>query len=83
MRLIVGISGASGVVMGYYMLKALRSVPDMEIHLIITDGAKKTFPLETEVSIHEVEALADVVHSSHNCQRLCRQFASQSGGCLP
>ena len=47
MRLIVGISGASGVVMGYYMLKALRSVPDMEIHLIITDGAKKTFPLET------------------------------------
>lgn len=66
MRLIVGISGASGVVMGYYMLKALRSVPDMEIHLIITDGAKKTFPLETEVSIHEVEALADVVHSSHN-----------------
>ena len=52
LRLIVGISGASGVVMGYYMLKALRSVPDMEIHLIITDGAKKTFPLETEVSIH-------------------------------
>ena len=66
MRLIVGISGASGVVMGYYMLKALRMIPDMEIHLVITEGAKKTFPLETTVSIDEVEALADVVHSSHN-----------------
>ena len=36
MRLIVGISGASGVIMGYQMLKALKQLPDMEVHLIIT-----------------------------------------------
>lgn len=39
MRLIVGVSGASGVVMGYQMLKALRQLPEIEIHLVITEGA--------------------------------------------
>ena len=43
MRLIVGISGASGVIMGYQMLKALKQLPDMEVHLIITEGAVKNF----------------------------------------
>lgn len=38
MRIIVGISGASGVVMGYEMLKALRMQEDCEIHLVITQG---------------------------------------------
>ena len=32
MRLIVGISGASGVIMGYQMLKALKQLTDMEVH---------------------------------------------------
>lgn len=41
MRLIVGISGASGVIMGYQMLKALKQLTDMEVHLIITEGAVK------------------------------------------
>ena len=43
MRLIVGISGASGVIMGYQMLKALKQLTDMEVHLIITEGAVKNF----------------------------------------
>ena len=33
MLLIVGISGASGVVMGYQMLKVLKQIPDIEVHL--------------------------------------------------
>lgn len=65
-RLIVGISGASGVIMGYYMLKALKLMPDIETHLVITEGAKRTFPLETSIPIKEVEGLADVVHDDHN-----------------
>lgn len=66
MRLIVGISGASGVIMGYYMLKALKQIPDMEVHLIITEGAAKTFGCETDLTLGEVVASADVVHSNKN-----------------
>ena len=47
MRLIVGISGASGVIMGYQMLKVLKQLTDMEVHLIITEGAVKNFECET------------------------------------
>ena len=34
MRLIVGISGASGVILGYEMLKALKLLPDCEVHSV-------------------------------------------------
>lgn len=66
MRLIIGISGASGVVLGYHMLKALKSYPEVETHLVISKGARVTFGLETDMKIEDVEALADVVHSNKN-----------------
>jgi 4-hydroxy-3-polyprenylbenzoate decarboxylase len=66
MRLIVGISGASGVIFGYELLKALKLVPDCEIHLVVTDGAVRNFACETELSIEEVRSLADVVHDNRN-----------------
>ena len=66
MRLIVGISGASGAVMGYRLLQALGEVPETEVHLIISEGAARTFASETELSLAEVEALADVVHDNGN-----------------
>lgn len=47
MRLIVGISGASGVILGYEMLKALKLLPDCEVHLVVTEGAVKNFECET------------------------------------
>ena len=66
MRLIVGISGASGVIMGWYLLRALHEMPEVETHLIVTEGAAVTFPYETELSLAEVCALADVVHDNHD-----------------
>ena len=66
MRLIVGISGASGVIMGYKMVKALKSLPKCEVHLIITEGAEKTFGCETDISIQSVKSLADYCHSNKN-----------------
>lgn len=66
MRIIVGVSGASGVIMGYYLLGALRQIPDCEIHLVVTEGAKKTWELEADIPYEELEALADVVHSDKN-----------------
>ena len=66
MRIIVGISGASGVVMGYEMLKALRMQEDCEIHLVITQGARENFKYETDMDIREVTELADYCHDDKN-----------------
>lgn len=66
MRLIVGMSGASGVIFGIRMLEVLKTVPDVETHLIISNGAKLNIAIETDWSVKDVEALADVVHNDHN-----------------
>ena len=61
-RIVVGISGASGVVHGIRLLEVLRAVDDVEVHLVITSAGKKTIALETDRSIEEVEILADRCH---------------------
>ena len=66
MRLIVGVSGASGVILGYYVLKALRQITDIEVHLVMTEGAKATLQYESSITVEEMEGLADVVHDSKN-----------------
>lgn len=70
MRLIIGISGASGVLMGYRMLLVLKSIGGIETHLVLSEGAVKNFQCETEISRREVEALADVVHDNKNMAAL-------------
>lgn len=60
-RLIVGISGASGICYGIRMLERLQPLP-IESHLVMSNAAKQTLALETEFSVADVEALADVVH---------------------
>ena len=66
MRLIIGITGASGVIMGYRLLKVLHVLPDVQTELIITEGAEVTFSLETKIRLSDVKALADVVHDNKN-----------------
>ena len=57
-RLVVGISGASGVVYGLRVLEALKRL-GVETHLIITPAARQTIELETDWQVADVEALAD------------------------
>jgi 4-hydroxy-3-polyprenylbenzoate decarboxylase len=59
MRIIIGISGASGVILGVNLLQALSKCLQCETHLIITEGAKRTFPYETDMKLDEVINLAD------------------------
>ena len=66
MRLIVGMSGASGVIYGIRMLEVLKTIAEVETHLIISNGAKLNISIETNWSVKEVEALAEVVHNDHN-----------------
>lgn len=60
-RLIVGISGASGVVYGVRLLEALRALP-IETHLIVTRAAEMTLAYETDLKLGDLRALADVTH---------------------
>jgi len=66
MRLIVGISGASGVIYGIRMLEVLKSMPDVETHLVVSGGGKLNIKLESDWALKDVEALADEVHSDQN-----------------
>lgn len=58
-RLVVGITGASGVIYGIRLLEVLRAVEGIETHLVMSSAAAQTIGLETEYSAAEVEALAD------------------------
>jgi 4-hydroxy-3-polyprenylbenzoate decarboxylase len=62
MRLIVGITGATGAIYGIRLLEVLRDVNDVETQVIVSPSARQTIQLETDRSIAEIEALADVVY---------------------
>lgn len=59
MRLIVGMTGATGAVFGVRLLEALRAVEGVETHLVISKWARTTLKLETGRSAAEVARLAD------------------------
>lgn len=63
-RLIVGMSGASGVIYGIRLLQVLQQEPGIETHLVMSDSAKLNIAVETEWSAKDVLALADHVHSN-------------------
>lgn len=66
MRLIIGISGASGVSMGLRLMETLRASADAELHLIVTEAAERTWALECDRPIGELYDLADVVYDNHD-----------------
>jgi len=57
-RIVVGVSGASGVVYGIRLLELLRAAPGVETHLVLSDPAKRTIVEETDWVVKDVEALA-------------------------
>ena len=61
-RLIVGISGASGVIHGIRLLELLQTVENIETHLVISTAGAQTIGLETDYTIDTVSALADVCY---------------------
>jgi len=73
-RLIVGISGATGVIYGIRMLEVLKSCSGVETHLIMSRFARLNIEIETTYTPQDVEALADEVHRNGN------QAASISSG---
>lgn len=66
MKIIVGVTGATGVEMSYYLLKALKNSADCEVHLVVSEGAKLTLELESRLSIEDLTGLADYVYDEKN-----------------
>ena len=61
-RLIVAITGASGAIYGVRLLQALRALPEVESHLILSPAGVLTATQEMDMARSDIEALADVVH---------------------
>ena len=61
-RLIIGISGASGVIYGIRLLEILQAVEQVETHLVMSQAAGITIGLETDYTIDQIKSLADKVY---------------------
>jgi flavin prenyltransferase len=65
-RLVVAITGASGVILGIRLLEILKASSEVETHLILSHGARTTIASETDRSAEDVRALADVCYPESN-----------------
>jgi 4-hydroxy-3-polyprenylbenzoate decarboxylase len=75
LKLIIGISGATGVTYGIRLLEVLHQRDDVETHLIITDMGKATISLETDYTVQAVEKLAT---RAYNIKDLAASISSGS-----
>ncbi len=64
-RLIVGLTGATGAILGVRLLEALKDC-EVESHLVISNWARRTIEHETPYTVKQVCALATVYHNSAN-----------------
>jgi len=64
-RLVVGITGASGVILGIRLLETLQSTP-IQTHLVISDNAPLTIRQETDYQMEQVRSLADFNYDFHD-----------------
>ena len=65
-KIIVGMSGASGVIYGIRTLMHLRAMDTVETHLVLSGGARTNIRIETDFEVKAVEAMANVVHPPNN-----------------
>jgi 4-hydroxy-3-polyprenylbenzoate decarboxylase len=81
-RLIVGLSGSSGVIYGIRTLMHLRAFDDVETHLVMTEGAEVNVRIETPHGPDEVRAMADVVHRPDNLAATISSGSFQTDGMI-
>jgi 4-hydroxy-3-polyprenylbenzoate decarboxylase len=65
-RLVVGITGASGVILGIRLLQVVRQAQLAETHVVISAAAKATITQETDWKVSDVTALADTVYDTRD-----------------
>jgi 4-hydroxy-3-polyprenylbenzoate decarboxylase len=78
-RLVIGISGASGVIYGVTMLHLLQD-QDLETHLIISEAGRRNIEIETEYSREEVESMATHVYDNRDVGAAIASGSFLTGG---
>ncbi|MHB8125789.1 MAG: UbiX family flavin prenyltransferase [Desulfitobacteriaceae bacterium] len=81
MKMIVGISGATGAIYGIRTLQTLRAC-QVELHLVLTDSAKRTIERETTFNVKQVESLADYVHDNRDIEASISSGSFKTDGML-
>ena len=81
-RLIVAISGASGVIYGIRTLERLRQIADVESHVIITPSAYRTALAEVDHSPEEIKALADHLYNHKDIGAAISSGSFQTDGMI-
>jgi len=81
-QLIVGMSGASGVIYGIRLLQVLQQESNIETHLILSDSAKLNIAVETQFSAKAVQAMADHVHSNKDIGATIASGSFKSDGMI-
>lgn len=62
-RLVIGISGATGAIYGIRLLQVLKTTPDVETHLVMSQAAERTITYETEWTLRQIREIADVSYN--------------------
>ncbi|MQR02206.1 UbiX family flavin prenyltransferase [Glaciimonas soli] len=81
-RLIIAITGATGVAYGVRLLQILRDLPEIESHLMISDAGVLNLHQELDMRRKDVEALADVVHNVRDVGASIASGSFQSDGMI-
>jgi len=61
-RLVIGVTGSSAPQLGMSLLRLMREIDDVEVHLVVSRGAERSIELELNMKRADVEALGDVVY---------------------
>lgn len=79
-KIIIGISGASGAILGVELLKAFRTYTSCETHLVISPDAVHTLHLETTFTLEQVTALANHFYSPNDLSAPLASGSCQTDG---
>lgn len=82
MKLVIGITGASGVIYGIRFLEVLKEITEVQTHLVISQAGKQTIGLETKYKIKDVLALADEVYDIHEITAPIASGSYQTSGMI-
>lgn len=82
MRIIVGVSGASGVVMSKKLIETIKAETDWEVHLVVSDSARNTWELESGDDISSLYELADVNYDPYDMAASISSGSFVTGGMI-